>query len=96
MLFLSLIIGIVLTLGFCLLSVGIAWFYVNVIYVPLGCFMSLAVLFNALNMVPNGVLLKQRKFKLMASRLVVSTFVVGIIAILLAYLGFGAFAIVAN
>ncbi len=96
LLFLSLIIGIVLTLGFCLLSVGIAWFYGNVIYVPLGCFMSLAVLFNALNMVPNGVLLKQRKFKLMAARLVVSTFVVGIIAILLAYLGFGAFAIVAN
>ncbi len=94
--FLSLIIGIGLTLVFCLLSFVVAWFYGDSIYVPLGCLMSLAVLFNALNMVPNGVLIKERKFKLIALRLVACTIAVGAIAIALAFLGFGCFAIVMN
>lgn len=67
LLFLGLIIGLVLTAAFCLLSLGVAWFYEDAAYVPLGCFMSLAVLFNSLNMVPNGVLIKERKFNLIAA-----------------------------
>lgn len=96
LLFLGLIIGLVLTAAFCFLSVGVAWFYEDVEYVPLGCFMSLAVLFNSLNMVPNGVLIKERKFNLIAARLVICTLVVGAIAVLLAFFRFGAFSIVAN
>ena len=94
--FLSLLIGIVLTLGFCALSVGIAWFYGDAAYVPLGCLMSLGVLFDSLNMVPNGMLIKERKYNLIAVRLVVCTTVVGAVAILLAFLGFGCYAIVMN
>ena len=94
--FLSLLIGIVLAVAFFVLSFGIAWFYGNHIYIPLGALMSLAVLFNALNMVPNGVLIKQRKFKLIGMRLVVCSIVVGSIAILFALLGFGCYAIVLN
>ncbi|MFU0811240.1 MAG: Lipopolysaccharide biosynthesis protein [Atopobium sp.] len=94
--FLSLLIGIVLTLGFCALSVGVAWFYGDAVYVPLGCLMSLGVLFNSLNMVPNGMLIKERKYNLIAVRLVVCTTVVGAVAILLAFLGFGCYAIVMN
>lgn len=96
LLFLGLIIGLVLTAAFCLLSLGVAWFYEDAEYVPLGCFMSLAVLFNSLNMVPNGVLIKERKFNLIAARLVICTLVVGAIAVLLAFFRFGAFSIVAN
>lgn len=94
--FLSLLMGIVLSFGFFLLSFGIAWFYGDSIYVPLGAVMSLAVMFNALSMVPNGILIKERKFKLIAVRLVVCTVVVGAIAIVLAILGFGCYAIVLN
>lgn len=94
--FLSLLIGIVLTLGFCALSVGIAWFYGDAAYVPLGCLMSLGVLFDSLNMVPNGMLIKERKYNLIAVRLVVCTTVVGAVALLLAFLGFGCYAIVMN
>lgn len=94
--FLSLLMGVTLSLAFFLLSIGVAWFYGDPIYVPLGALMTLAVLFNSLNMVPNGVLMKERKFKLIAVRLVVCTVVVGAIAILLAYLGFGCYAIVMN
>lgn len=94
--FLSLLIGIVLSVGFFSLCFGIAWFYEDSIYIPLGAIMTLAVIFNSLNMVPNGVLIKERKFKLIGMRLVVCTVVVGAIAILLAFLGFGCYAIVLN
>ena len=94
--FLSLLLGIGLSVLFFALSFGIAWFYDNSIYVPLGAVMTLAVMFNALNMVPNGVLIKERKFGLIGMRLVVCTLVVGIVVILLAYAGFGCFAIVLN
>lgn len=94
--YLSLLLGVALMVAFCLLSIGVAYFYGDPIYTPLGCVMSLAVLFNALNMVPNGVLIKERKFKLIALRLVVCTAVVGIAAIFLAFIGMGCFAIVLN
>lgn len=94
--FLSLLLGIVLSVLFFFLSFGIAWFYDNSIYVPLGTIMTLAVMFNALNMVPNGVLIKERKFGLIGMRLVVCSVVVGTIVILLALAGLGCFAIVLN
>lgn len=94
--FLSLLLGTGLSVLFFALSFGIAWFYDDSIYVPLGAIMTLAVMFNALNMVPNGVLIKERKFGLIGMRLVVCTLVVGIVVILLAYAGFGCFAIVLN
>lgn len=92
--FVSLLLGIVLAAAYFALSFGIAWFYADSIYIPLGAVMTLSVLFNSLNMVPNGVLIKERRFKLIGLRLVVSTAVVGVIVIVLAFLGFGAFAIV--
>lgn len=94
--FLSLLLGLALSVLFFFLSFGIAWFYGNSIYVPLGTIMTLAVMFNALNMVPNGVLIKERKFGLIGMRLVVCTVVVGVIVILLALAGLGCFAIVLN
>lgn len=94
--YLSLLIGLVLAVAFFALSFGIAWFYGDQIYIPLGALMTLAVLFNSLNMVPNGILIKQRKFKLIGLRLVICSIVVGSIAILLALLGFGCYAIVLN
>lgn len=94
--FLSLVVGAALTAAFCLLSLFVAWFYGDSVYIPLGCLMSLAVLFNSLNMVPNGVLIKERKFKLIALRLVVCTLVVGAAAIVVAFLGLGCFAIAMN
>lgn len=94
--FLSLLLGIALSVLFFLLSFPIAWFYGSEIYIPLGAVMTLAVMFNALNMVPNGVLIKERKFGLIGMRLVVCSVVVGTVVILLALAGLGCFAIVLN
>lgn len=94
--FLSLLIGFVLSTAYFVLSMGIAWLYGDQVYVPLGTIMMLAVMFNSLNMVPNGILIKERKFMLIAFRLVVCTIVVGIITVLLALRGFGCYAIAFN
>lgn len=94
--FLSLLLGAGLSVLFFALSFAVAWFYNDPIYVPLGAVMTLAVMFSALNMVPNGVLIKERKFGLIGTRLVVCTLVVGVIVILLALAGLGCFAIVLN
>ncbi|WP_268744926.1 oligosaccharide flippase family protein [Bifidobacterium moukalabense] len=58
--------------------------------------MSVSVFFNTVNMVPNGLLLKGKKFKLIGVRLFITTIVGGLAAIVLAYVGFGVFALVAN
>lgn len=94
--FLSLLIGVALAIGYFILSIGVAWFYADLIYIPLGAVMMLAVIFNALNMVPNGLLIKERKFKLIGARLIVCTIVVGILAIIMAVLGLGCYAIALN
>lgn len=92
--FFSLVLGVALVMAFFLLSIGIAWFYGNDIFVPLGALMTLSVLFNALNMVPNGILIKERKFNLIGLRLLVCTIVVGAAVVVLAIAGLGCFAIV--
>lgn len=92
--FVSLLLGVAVSGCFILLSYGIAWFYGDGVYVPLGFVMTLAILFNALNMVPNGLLLREKKFALIGLRLVVCNIVVGGIVVMLALFGLGAFAIV--
>lgn len=92
--FFSLLLGLVLAAAFILLSFGIAWFYGDEIYVPLGFVLTLSIVFNSLNMVPNGLLLKERRFFLIGLRLVVCNLVVGVVAILMAVSGLGVFAIV--
>lgn len=91
--FFSLILGLILSAAFFVASFGIAWFYGDRIYVPLGAVMAFAVLFNSLNMVPNGVLIKKRQFKLIGLRLILCTIVVGAVVIALAFTGLGCFAI---
>ncbi len=91
--FFSLLLGLLLMVVFFVVALGVASFYSDQVYVPLGAVLTLSVLFNALNMVPNGMLIKERKFNLIGLRLVVCTVVVGGAVIALALAGFGCFAI---
>lgn len=92
----SFILGISLSLVFIFVSYVISIIYGNTEYIPLGSLLSLTVFCNSLNMVPNGLLQKEKKFKLIALRLVFTTVVVGVAVIGFAYLGFGCYAIVLN
>lgn len=87
-----------LGLGLMVLFIGAAFpisiIYEDSIYVPLGCILSVALLLNALNMIPNAVMLKQKRFESIAFRTIISGVVSSLITIVLALNGFGVYAFV--
>ena len=89
-------IGVVLSAAFALLGYPIAWFFHDDSYKYLCLLTVISIFFNAVNMVPNGLLLKDKKFMSIGIRLIVSTVVGGAVAVLLAYRGLGTAALVWN
>lgn len=89
-------IGIVLSIAFALLGYPIAWFFHDDSYQYLCLLTVISIFFNAVNMVPNGLLLKDKKFVSIGIRLIVSTIVGGVVAVILAYCGWGTAALVWN
>lgn len=94
--FFSLLFGLVLSVIFALLALPISWIYRDADLVGLCLWSTPAVLFGALNMVPNGVLLRRREFKAISIRLVVATGISGILAVGMAFFGAGTYALVAQ
>lgn len=92
----SAILGLCLAALFCLAAVPIARFYGDNRLIGLCCFSSISLFFSALNMVPNGVLLKRQQFLNVGIRLIVVTVASGGFATVLALSGFGAYALAAN
>lgn len=90
----SIILATCLTAGFCAVSPLIAMFYGEDRLVGLCCAASPTLLFSTLNSVPEGLMLKGRRFDLIAVRLVVATVTSGALAIGLALAGWGAVALV--
>ncbi len=89
-----LLLGLSLAGAFCLLSLPISMVYGDAQLVPLCCLASLSTLFAAANMVPNGILLRERRFLAISVRLVVASVFSGSLAIGLAAAGFGCYALV--
>lgn len=94
--FFSVLLGCALTALFCAISYPISVIYNDHQLLPLCLVASLSVLFNTLNMVPNGVLLREKKFKTISVRLVAVSVLAGICAIVLAKCGFGCYALAWN
>lgn len=90
----SILLAIALSALFCFISPFIAMFYSDDRLMGLCLAASPTLLFSTLNMVPNGLMLKDKRFDRIALRLVVATVVSGLIAIIAAYLGAGAVAVV--
>lgn len=87
-------LGVVLQLLFIGVSFPIAHFYEDSIFIPLGVLLSFSLFLNALNMIPNAVLLRQKRFKLITIRTIVAHITTSICAIYLALKGFGVYALV--
>lgn len=83
----SVYIAIVLMVMFFFASYLIAMFYKSRIYIRIGQLLSLSLLFNTLNMVPNGILNREKKFVTIAIRTFVVYLVSAIIAIIAAFFG---------
>ena len=90
----SIVFAIALTLLFCAASVPISLFFANDQLVLLCCVSSLSLLFATLNMVPNGLLLKEQRFLSIGIRLFVVTVAAGAIAIVMAFTGWGVYALI--
>jgi PST family polysaccharide transporter len=87
-------VSVVLAFVFTLMSYPISVFYNDNVYIPITLMLSISVLFNALNMVPNALLLKEKEFFKVGVRMIISTLGSGVIAILLALLGAKYYALV--
>ena len=90
----TVVLSAVLGVIFCLLSLVIALFYRNSIYFPIGCILSISLMFNALNMVPQALLMKEKKFINVGIRTVFSNVISGITGVFFAFLGFKYYALV--
>lgn len=87
-------IGIALMITFCLISFPISWFYNNPIYIRLGAILALSLLFQSMNMIPNAVLMREKRFILVAVRTVGVGIVTYALTIVMAMMGFSYYALV--
>ena len=90
----SLRLGLVLMAAFAALSFPMARFYGREELVPVGLLLSVQLLLNTLNVVPNALLLKQKEFGKVALRILLSCLISGIAGILMALAGFKYYALV--
>lgn len=87
-------LSICLMIAFALFSYVIADFYENKVYIKIGQLLSISLLFNSLNMVPNGILNRNKEFITIAFRTVIVYVLSVIVTIILAFLGFSYYALV--
>lgn len=88
--------GLAISLLFALFSLPLSWFYGDSKYIPIGCLLSFSLFFSTMNIVPNAILLKQLRFRLVNIRAIVVHIAASSIAVLLALKGASYFAIVVN
>ncbi len=88
----SCVLAVVLAALFCIASFPISVFYGDRELVPL-CLASVPTLIlSTLNMVPNGLMLRERRFAAIGVRLICATVISGVAAVLLALAGAGCYA----
>lgn len=87
-------IGAVLALLFTILGYPISIFYGNTEYKYICLLLSISILFNTINTVPNSVMLRDKKFILIGIRTVIVNIVGYIFAIILAIYGFKYYSLV--
>lgn len=87
-------VGIISMVLFCIFSPVIAYFYGDALYISVGCLLSCSLLFNILNMVPNGIMNREKRFVMIAKRTVIVYVIGAIVAIILAVVGFGFYSLV--
>ena len=90
----SLRLAIILAGAFALFSIPMSLFYGNRIYIPIGILLAVALFFNTMNVVPNALLLKKKEFMSIATRILCTCVLSGLIGIGLALLGLKYYALI--
>ena len=79
---------------FAVSSFGIADFYSNDVYVPIGFLLAFSLFFSTINIVPNALLLKDKQFVVIAKRNIIIPFLTSLACVGMAYLGMKYWALV--
>lgn len=87
-------LGFLLMIFFIILSYPISLIYSDFIYINIGVLLSFSLLFSAFNIVPNAIILKKKMFLKVSLRTITISFISFVFAILLAFNGFGVYALV--
>lgn len=87
-------ISFLLMIIFALFSFPISKFYNNDVYINLTLLLSISLLFDAMNMVPNGILNRNKEFIVIAVRTVIVYFIAALVTIILALKGFRYYSLV--
>ena len=90
----SFVVGLLLAVFTISLSIPLVSFYEDDIYYRLCALVSPVSFFNAVNVVPNAVLTRDKRFKTIALRSIICAVVSGIVAVVLAYIGWGVYALI--
>lgn len=89
-------IGIILSLAFFFSAWLISSWYKNSLLLPVFKLLSINVLFATINIVPNALLLKAKKFKFIAVRTFIIQFLLGVVSCVAAYCGLGIYSLLIN
>lgn len=92
----SIILSLLLGVVFAVCSPLVAWFYHDRQYIPLTLSMSLVLIAQGFNMVPNALMDKAKRFKEVNIRLVIANLAGGVAGILGAFSGLGAYALIVS
>lgn len=90
----SIVLGVAVAVIMCLTAFPISLIYKNSQYFILCPLLSVAAFFNTLNIIPSAVLMRDKRFDLIAIRGVLSAFLPGILAVVLSYCGAGVYALI--
>lgn len=92
----SAILAIIIAFIFGLFGFALVQIYENEIYLKLAWWQSIAVLFSGLNVVPSAILNRDKRFKEINTNQIIGSFISGFCGVILAFKGFGVFALVAS
>lgn len=88
--------AVLLAAVFALFSFPMSHFYGNDVYRPIGMILSVSLFFSTMNMVPNALLMKEKRFVRIGVRMVTVTTLSSLVAVGLAFLGFKYYALAAQ
>lgn len=90
----------VVSIFLALCTIGMAYplaiIYEDDIYISLCLMVSFVTIFHTLNIIPNAILRRDKKFKIIAIRGIVCSLTSGCIAVVLAWIGWGVYALVSQ
>lgn len=89
-------IACLIAIIFSIFSIPISLIYKNKVYISIGILLSISLFFSCLNIVPNALVNKNKEFKKLGERVVMTTIISGAITIITAILGLKYYSIVIN